>query len=60
VRGGCISGRGLHSFTFRLNVSPFCGIGGAFMGSLGGVRGCQGVPGGVQGEHLFQIRLRLS
>jgi len=25
-------GRGLHWFTFRLNVSAFCGIGGAFRG----------------------------
>ena len=29
--------RGLHSFTFRLNVSAFCGIAGASMGCLGGV-----------------------
>jgi len=28
---------GLHSFTFRLNVSAFCGIGGAFKGCVGGV-----------------------
>jgi len=30
-------GRGLHSSTFRLNVSAFCGIGGAFRGCVGGV-----------------------
>jgi len=30
-------GRGLHSSTFRLNISVFCGIGGAFRGCLGGV-----------------------
>jgi hypothetical protein len=30
-------GRGLHPSTFRLNVSAFCGIGGAFRGYLGGV-----------------------
>jgi len=30
-------GRGLHSSTFRLNVSAFCGIGGAFRGCSGGV-----------------------
>jgi len=30
-------GRGLHSSTFRLNVSAFYGIGGALRGSLGGV-----------------------
>jgi len=27
--GGDVSGRGLHSFTFQLNVSAFCGTGGA-------------------------------
>jgi hypothetical protein len=37
--GGCtdawrLSGRDLHSSTFRLNVSAFCGIGGALRGSL--------------------------
>ena len=32
-----LHGRGLHSFTFQLNVSAFCGIGGAFRGGLGGV-----------------------
>ena len=30
-------GRGLHSSTCQLNVSAFCGIGGAFRGCLGGV-----------------------
>jgi len=29
--------RGLHSSTFRLNLSAFCGIGGTFRGFLGGV-----------------------
>ena len=32
-----LPGRGLHSFTFRLNVSAFCGIGGVSMGCLGAV-----------------------
>jgi len=33
-----LGGRGLlHSSTFRLNVSTFCGKGGAFRGRLGGV-----------------------
>ena len=32
-----LTGRGLHSSTSRLNVSAFCGIGGAFVGCLGGV-----------------------
>ena len=35
--------RGLHSSTSRLNLSAFVGIGGAFRGCLGGVRGYQGV-----------------
>ena len=34
--------RGLHSFTFKLNVSAFCGIGGAFRGCLGGDGGFRG------------------
>jgi len=29
------TGRGLHSSTFQLNVSAFCGIGGAFRGCIG-------------------------
>jgi hypothetical protein len=29
------AGRGLHSSTFRLNQSAFCGIGGAFRGFVG-------------------------
>ena len=32
-------GRGLHSSTFRLNLSADCGIGGACRGSLRGVGG---------------------
>ena len=32
-------GRGLHSSTFRLNVSAFCEIGGACRGCLGGCLG---------------------
>jgi len=32
----CVAG-GLHSLTFPLNVSAFCGTGGAFRGCLGGV-----------------------
>ena len=31
--------RGLHSSTFRLNCSAFCGTGVAFRGCLGGVAG---------------------
>ena len=29
--------RGLHSFTFQLNISAFCGIGGVFIGCFGAV-----------------------
>jgi hypothetical protein len=36
---GPMCGRGLHSSTFRLNVSAFCGIGGVSRGCLVGVRG---------------------
>jgi len=34
--------RGLHSFTFQLNVSAFCGNGGASRGCLGAVLGVLG------------------
>jgi hypothetical protein len=53
-------GRGLHSSTFQLSLSAFCGIGGAFRGCLGGV---QGVSGGIRGwlrYILYQKRFRLS
>jgi hypothetical protein len=46
-RGGGGGGRGVHSSTFRLNVSAFCETGGAirccFRGCVGGVMGDQGV-----------------
>jgi len=32
-----LTGRGLNSSTFKLNVSASCGIGGVFRGCLGGV-----------------------
>jgi len=54
-------GRGLHSSTFRLNVSAFYGIGSAFRGCFTG--GVQGVSGGLRGCPrcvLCQKRLRLS
>ena len=35
-------GRGLHSSIFRLNISAFCGIGGAFRGCLGGAQAVSG------------------
>jgi len=53
-------GRGLHSSSFRLNVSALCGIGAAFRGCLGGVSGVIRGIRGVQSEFLFQKRLRLS
>jgi len=36
-QGHQVAGRGLHSSTFRLNVSAFCGIGGVFEGCVWGV-----------------------
>jgi hypothetical protein len=58
-----VFGRGLHSSTFRLNVSAFYGIGGALRDYLGVVlrvlRSCRGVLWGV-GCMSCQIRLRLS
>jgi hypothetical protein len=38
--------RGLHSSTFRLNVSAFCAIGGAFRGCIGDV---EEVLGNIKG-----------
>jgi len=52
-------GRGLHSSNFRLNVSAFCGIGGAFGGSLDCVEEVSGFQGHL-GCILCQKRLRLS
>jgi len=49
-------GRGLHSSTFWLNLSAFCGIGGACRGCLKRTRGVSG----LQGELLCQNRLKLS
>jgi hypothetical protein len=37
------AGRGLHSSTFRINVSVFCGIWGAFRSCLGVFSWCQGL-----------------
>jgi len=48
-----LAGRSLHSLTFQLNVSAFCGIGGVCRdyvgGDLGVFRGRYGILGGVQG-----------
>jgi hypothetical protein len=38
--------RGLHSFTSRLNVSAFCGIGSAFRGCFGVFSRCSGISQG--------------
>ena len=46
--------RGLHLSTFRLNVSGFRGIGGAFRSSLAVFMRYQGVLGGAQG--VFCVR----
>jgi hypothetical protein len=53
IRGWRDGGRGLHSSTFRLNVSAFRGIGGASRGCVGGVKGLLGCV-------LRQKRLKLS
>jgi hypothetical protein len=58
--GRGLGGRGLHSSTFRLNVSALCGIGGAFRGCLGVVYGVSGGIGGRLGCISCQKRLRLS
>jgi hypothetical protein len=50
-------GRGLHSSTFRLNVSAFSGMGDAFRDCFGG---CAGVCRRCLGCILCQKRLKLS
>jgi len=56
-------GRGLHSSTFRLKLSAFCGIG-VYLGVTYGVsRRCQGVLTSIRGCSgciSCQARLRLS
>jgi len=49
-----------HSFTFQLNVSDFCGIGGPLRVIKAVFEGYQGVLGGVLGVFLCQKGLRLS
>ena len=44
-----IHGRGLHSSTFRLNLSAFCGIGVRLGVVQGMLRRCNGVLGGLSG-----------
>jgi len=48
MQGGAlqVEPRGFHSSTFRLNMSAFCGIRGAFRGCLAGL---QEVSGGIMG-----------
>jgi len=41
---GVVAGRGLHSFTFQLNLSALYGIGGARRGCVARIKG---VSGGV-------------
>ena len=45
-------GRGLHSSTFRPNVSACCGIGSAFRGCL---EGMERVLGGYQGSRVHFV-----
>ena len=52
-------GRSLHSSTFRLNMSVFCGIGGAFRNCLGGVQEVSMGIRGYLGYTLCHKRLRL-
>jgi len=56
-----MGGRGLHSSTFRLNVSAFCGIGGALRDCLGVVlRVCsryRGLLRGVEGVFVSGMAL---
>jgi len=54
------TGRGLPSSTFRLNLSAFCGIGGAIRGYQGVVQEVLGAIMGCSGYILCQKRLRLS
>jgi len=56
----CLSGRGLHSFTSQLNLSSFCGMGGARRGCVARVRGVLGSVQGVEGVFVCQTRLKLS
>ena len=55
-----VAGRGLHSSTFWLNVSAFCGIGGASRGCFEGIEEVSGVTRGCVGCVLCQKWLRLS
>ena len=50
----CVRGTGLQSSTFRLIISAFCGIGGAFRGNVGGVHVAAGGMRGVKG--VFCVR----
>jgi len=50
--------RGLHSSTIQLNVSAFCRIGGALMGRLGGIRGCQGMSRVYFVSETAQVELK--
>jgi len=45
--------RGLHSFTFQLNLSAFCGIEGARRACVAHVKGVFGGMKGVKGVFVF-------
>jgi len=60
LHAAAVPGRGLHSSTFRLNLSALCGIGGASEGCLGVVQGVLEGIRGHEGRILCEKRLRLS
>ena len=52
--------RGLHSFTFQLNLSAIYGIGGALRDCVARVEGVLGGVQGVSSVFVYQTRLKLS
>jgi len=60
--GSLIAGRGLHSFTFQLNVSTLHGIGGACRGCLGSVcellEGIRGFLRCILRQKLLKVELK--
>jgi hypothetical protein len=51
-------GSGLHSSTFQLNLSAFCGIRGARRGCVARVKGCLGCVGCFLVSDTAQVELR--
>ena len=54
------STRGVHSYTFQLNLSTLYEIGGARRGYVARVKGVLGGVQGVQGVFIYQTRLKFS